>query len=342
MYNRYSYVRNNPLNATDPSGYFLDLIDGLIFSYIDSQLSKPVFNELAKNPALATAVQIVGSAVSAYYCGACSIGFNAQFSKNMAYAQSDDFAKAMEAAAISGISSAAFYGVGSLHLEGAANIVAHGVVGGVMAELQGGSFGHGFAAAGFSAYASSKGWTGPEGIGPTVDGVVVSAVVGGTASVISGGKFANGAVTGAFSYVLNSSLHADAPETPQERVNRLAEEVYKDFPELRRANLIAVEDISGLFHENDGQYMGGSDILIKYKSSSDDWIKSTIFHELLHMDEALTVANGSKWGYAAYEFYTHKGHDPWINSADMQYNSYLYNPRAVKPDLSSAPWRSQE
>ncbi|AWF81645.1 hypothetical protein BTJ40_12865 [Microbulbifer sp. A4B17] len=239
MYNRYSYVRNNPLNATDPSGYFLSFISKAVtavaISYADAQISKPVFKVLADNPALATAAQIIGSVVSAIYCGPCSIGFNAQFSKNMAYAQSDDFGVAMRAAAISGATSAAFYGVGSLRLEGATKIIAHGIVGGTMAHLQGGKFGHGFAAAGFSALASNEGWTGPEGMGPTVDGVIVSAVVGGTASVLSGGKFANGAVTGAFRYVLNDALHnppkTGAQEKWKQRYELLRFKVFKGVQE---------------------------------------------------------------------------------------------------------------
>ena len=75
-----------------------------------------------------------------------------------------------------------------------------------MAELQGGSFGHGFASAGFG-----------EALSPAVQGLrsvpaeaIATAVVGGTASVLAGGKFANGAVTGAFSYAFGAAANRAA------------------------------------------------------------------------------------------------------------------------------------
>ncbi|MBV1915817.1 MAG: VCBS repeat-containing protein [Pseudomonadales bacterium] len=208
-YNRYTYVINNPLAYTDPSGYFFSL---WVASRIDAKLQKPLYKYLGKNPALAQFAQIVGTAVSTAYCGPCSIGFNAQFSMNMTYAQTGSFTAAYRSAAIAGVSSAAFYVIGGIEgLHPWQRVAAHGMTGGIMAELQGGKFGHGFAAAGFTAMAGNMNLTGPAGQGPSPGGVIVSSVVGGTASVLSGGKFGNGAVTGAFSYILNDSMpgHGD-------------------------------------------------------------------------------------------------------------------------------------
>jgi hypothetical protein len=82
-------------------------------------------------------------------------------------------------------------------------IVAHGAAGGIMSDLQGGKFAHGFASAGFS-----------EAAGPLTEGIqsdflrgAAHALIGGSASSLSGGKFANGAVTGAMSFAFNTLVH---------------------------------------------------------------------------------------------------------------------------------------
>ena len=63
----------------------------------------------------------------------------------------------LRGALFGGISGAAFYGIGKhfsaltgLAEGGVAHILTHGVTGGILAELQGGQFGHGFLAAGLS------------------------------------------------------------------------------------------------------------------------------------------------------------------------------------------------
>ncbi|WP_105102097.1 L,D-transpeptidase [Microbulbifer pacificus] len=83
-----------------------------------------------------------------------------------------------------------------------------------MAELQCGKFGHGFAAAGFTAAGTSFNNSNHiGGAGYSVTRVIVAAVIGGTASKLSGGKFANGAATGVFSQAFNHET------SEQRRVN---------------------------------------------------------------------------------------------------------------------------
>ena len=83
----------------------------------------------------------------------------------------------------------------------AGQIASHAVTGGIIAELNGGKFGHGFWSAGFT-----------KGVGTPVmqhyslgviSGTVASAAIGGTASILSGGKFGNGAVTGVYQALFN-------------------------------------------------------------------------------------------------------------------------------------------
>lgn len=77
-----------------------------------------------------------------------------------------------------------------------------------MAVLQGGKFGHGFAAAGATQAFAGRIDGIDKGSQFSVKRVAAAAVVGGTASKISGGKFANGAVTGAFSRAFNDEMHS--------------------------------------------------------------------------------------------------------------------------------------
>jgi hypothetical protein len=72
-------------------------------------------------------------------------------------------------------------------------VAAQAVTGGIMESLQGGSFGHGFMAAGLTAAFMPH----VREIGNDVARTAVGALVGGTISQATGGKFANGAVSGA-------------------------------------------------------------------------------------------------------------------------------------------------
>jgi len=126
-------------------------------------------------------------------------------------------------------SAAAFYGIGS-YFQGAmeanklreglevlenglttaqfaGKIATHAIAGGVMSDLSGGKFGHGFFAAGVTQAAGLKidGIDSASKFSPAR--IVTAAVLGGTVSKISGGKFANGAFTAAFSRAFNDELH---------------------------------------------------------------------------------------------------------------------------------------
>ena len=74
----------------------------------------------------------------------------------------------------------------------------HAFGGGMMSVAEGGNFGSGAMAAGFSELSGPM----TSGLGPVGDGVS-RMVIGGTASVIGGGKFKNGAITAAYGYLFN-------------------------------------------------------------------------------------------------------------------------------------------
>ncbi len=207
-HNRYSYVWNNPLNATDPSGEF-------VFSLIAIAIAASV--EGIKLYAVAAIFAVAGT-LDALIAGA-------------------DLSDAFLTGIISGLSAGAFAKLGTV-LAGklfAVKVFAHGMVGGITSVLQGGKFGHGFASAAFTAGATSfnnSAHIGGEGF--SWKRVAVGAAIGGSASKISGGKFANGALTGAFSQALNHERH--------EEIER---QKFADLPPEHRQIVEALEKDSG-------------------------------------------------------------------------------------------------
>ncbi|HKY23310.1 MAG TPA: FG-GAP-like repeat-containing protein [Vicinamibacterales bacterium] len=202
-YSRYSYVRNNPLKYTDPSGHFL----------------KGLFKAIKKfwRPLLAIAIS-------------CIPGINVMFAGfigGMIVSGGD-----LKAGLIGALTAGAFNGIGSPYasMTKMANgvtrtmqagdrifrVLAHGAVGGLSSVAQGGKFGSGFLSSGFTAVASPAIGAMPNEFGQGM----AAAVVGGTGSVLGGGKFANGAVTGAFLYAAKEFAAYTTRET--DSLKRLA------------------------------------------------------------------------------------------------------------------------
>lgn len=252
-YNRYSYGQNNPLSGTDPSGYgFLKEVfdDFLGLDHINPQLAQVVV------------------AVASIYCNAGYAACVAAGNAAIAAGNGADFGDALKAGVVAGVSAYAFQTVaqgyagaewatngGTIHIGNgallngggfAALTVTQGMVGGVMAELQGGKFGHGFASAGFSKLASPflpATQFGFKGI--DMGQVVAAALIGGTASKISGGKFANGAVTAAFVNLFNQQRAAYTKEQI-DRANACLKAGYcgADENSHMKTTLIEFEDLT--------------------------------------------------------------------------------------------------
>jgi hypothetical protein len=89
-------------------------------------------------------------------------------------------------------------------MAGVYNVAANGLLGGAMAELQGGNFGHGFITSAISTSIKSvmnpKQGSYRDAVGRTM----ISGIVGGTISHLSGGSFANGAITSALQWWYNA------------------------------------------------------------------------------------------------------------------------------------------
>lgn len=209
-FNRYSYVLNNPMKYSDPSGHFFKKLFKKIGKFVKKYWRSIV----------AIAVAVVAPYAAPFVAG--FLGVSAAVSVVITGAIAGAIGGAIigrswKAALIGGVSGAMFgalhgidAGGGILSTEGAFKVMAHGVAGGLSSIMQGGKFGDGFLSAGVMQAVSiggvmgKLGATGP-GVGNRIYSASVSAVIGGTVSELTGGKFKNGAVSGAWSRLLNDT-----------------------------------------------------------------------------------------------------------------------------------------
>ena len=234
-WNRYSYVMNNPLAFTDPSGHFIGPLAALAARTLVAHLAhRHLFSQ----------VPLLGAVTGIYLCSQ-SVVACIDFAAHSAYAQTGSFSAALKAGAVQGISAAAFNAVGSGPFGYAPgdkagqlllNAAANGLVGGVMRELQGGRFGHGFLASGASALAKPAIHA---AFGTAAAGkpyrIAARAAIGGTLSSATGGKFVNGAVTAAFAQAYNDERELARIEQEKERLRRAIEAAYSQSSQLSRA-----------------------------------------------------------------------------------------------------------
>ncbi|WP_331245809.1 RHS repeat-associated core domain-containing protein, partial [Pseudoalteromonas luteoviolacea] len=258
-YNAYSYVLNNPLSYTDPSGYLIKALHNL---------SKKINRQFIRGAAKvfgAQVVSIVGNILSGFCgpaVGVCAAAWNYEFTRAMGGSPS----QALKAGVIGGLTAQAFYEIGQHFnslgannldqfgsVEGAkaaglmefggnmltggqvaAQITSHALVGGVSATASGGKFGHGFISAGVTKGAGGAFLPGGSRLEfhQIAKGTVISAVIGGTVSEITGGKFANGARTGAMQFTLNQVFGS---------IIGLAEEQVNRYKAARRASALKDE-----------------------------------------------------------------------------------------------------
>jgi RHS repeat-associated protein len=205
-YNRYSYVLNNPLSFTDPSGYgirdFFRSLDNAVRHPGDAQAlygairNRPDGGAHDRFMMRNSWARAIGYAVAAYYGGAYATAFISGYETYLAGGSNSDIFKS---SATSYVTSSAFYGVGATSsavggVWGAViKIVGHAAIGCASAEASGGSCRQGALANGVGAAATIAG----------NGDFVITVIGGGIGAELGGGKFANGAFSAAMGYVLN-------------------------------------------------------------------------------------------------------------------------------------------
>ena len=227
-YNRYAYVRNNPLTLTDPSGFsFWSTVENIVDpGHVLRDIDAAAHN-LVDGAIRAVGPQVSGIVVSVAsgYCGPWYAACVAAGNYEIARAYGAGFDEALKSGAIAGASAYAFQQVGNAYggpndgsswasstfgvqqggyAWAAASVVTNGAVGGVMSVVSGGNFGSGFVSAGFAAGAGIG--IGKYHINDFVEQVAIRAAAGGTASKLTGGKFANGALSAAEDAVVRGIL----------------------------------------------------------------------------------------------------------------------------------------
>jgi len=214
-FNRYSYVLNNPLTYTDPSGHAISgLWKAFAMIVVAAVLYCTGFGAIVATALLgtlssATALTVAGAAITyGNIVGAAAIGFvTGALDAALSGGNVSDVLRGGAIGAIQGAITAGFgNGVEGSFAAGdygsaIGYSVGHGVVGGATNEAMGGKFQDGFLSASTSALAQGI----PLGGKSYIGGLVKSSVIGGSAAEIGGGKFANGASTAAFQYITMSA-----------------------------------------------------------------------------------------------------------------------------------------
>jgi RHS repeat-associated protein len=209
-YNRYSYVINNPLSLTDPSGFswwvkwrrpIFALVAMLVVPQLAGQLMEAAAMSAGTSTELATiAFELNGTVSSAGLTSAGSAIANIAGGMASGAVSGGNF----ESAIIGAFKAAATFGVGEMFnargqapvgaLNKLGHTASHAAVGCATSAAAGGSCKAGAMAQGFSALA---------GYVPEIEATKLAGrmVVGAVASKLGGGDYASGALSAAFEYL---------------------------------------------------------------------------------------------------------------------------------------------
>jgi RHS repeat-associated protein len=272
-YNRYSYVMNNPLAFTDPSGYFsfrkifrgLAKIFSPVIAFLPPKIASPLINviSVATCGPWAPACAGAGQAALAYYHGASS-------------------SQALRIGAQAGVSAFLFQQAGGVgEANSFARYAAHAGAGCISAAMGGESCGRGALSAVAGKWATNATSGLGDGFGAEVARFTAAVVAGGVASEIAGGKFANGAETAAYGYLFNYAL------TRNYQINQNVERRYSLdlFSSTGEAELAEMKPIFKRLTGWIGRILGAAETAVEHTISP-----SVGTHELSTRAERMSAA----------------------------------------------------
>ena len=209
-HNRYSYVLNNPLRYTDPSGHCIwdaCILEAaaVVAGYLLTEHGNSNWKMIGTVMMMAGGSHVLaGQGLGAAFAvGTVGNAATTAFAVTMV-TSGGNFEQSLQSAAFAAAFSFAGaktdmgkWGMGSWQ-----KYASHGLIGCVQSASSGGKCGPGAASAmaGVAATGLSSGL-------PTGAAAIVVAIGGGTASVIGGGKFASGAFQAGFAYLYNCVAH---------------------------------------------------------------------------------------------------------------------------------------